>query len=163
MENSLAMGISDAARDLRHQPHALARLLAEHRRRAAKAPARRIFHAEKREALLTFADLVNRKNIWMIEARDRFGFAPKAHQRVMRVCCMREDTLDRDNATRVLLSRPINHSHAAAPDLFQNFVMTKAPLCVRHVRFREDTFERFARSLAFGFKSLAQETVDAGP
>ena len=41
--------------------------------------------------------------------------------------------------------------------------MTEAPLCVGHVRFYEDAFERFAGRLAFGFESLAQETVDAGP
>ena len=40
--------------------------------------------------------------------------------------------------------------------------MTEAPLCVGHVRFCEDAFERLAGGLAFGFKSLAQETVDAG-
>src|SRR5207247_4766529 len=77
MQNSLTMGVSDAARNLRHYAHALARLLAEHRRRAAKAPARRIFHAEKRQALFTFADLVYRKNVRMIKARDCFSFALK--------------------------------------------------------------------------------------
>ena len=41
--------------------------------------------------------------------------------------------------------------------------MTQAPLCVGHIRFYKDAFEGFARSLAFGFKSLAQETVDARP
>ena len=76
---------------------------------------------------------------------------------------MREDTFHRADPAGVLLSRAIKHSHAAAPDLLQNFVMTKAPLCVGHVRFGEDAFERFAGSLAFGFKSLAQKTVDAGP
>src|SRR6266496_3465808 len=79
----------------------------------------------------------------------------------MRICVMREDTLDRDDPARVLLARSINHSHAAAADLLQNFVMTEAPLCVGHVRFRQNTFERFAGRFAFGFESLAQETVDA--
>ena len=40
--------------------------------------------------------------------------------------------------------------------------MTETPLCVGHVRFCEDAFERFAGRLAFCFKSLAQETFDAG-
>src|SRR5207249_11365570 len=52
--------------------------------------------------------------------------------------------------------------HAAAADFLQNFVMTKVPLLVGHVRFREDAFERLAGRFTFGFKSFAQETVDAG-
>src|SRR5437588_12712258 len=75
---------------------------------------------------------------------------------------MSEDALHRDDLTGVLLTCAIDYSHAAAPDLLQNFVMTEAPLCVSHVRFCEDAFERFARPFAFGIKSLAQETVDAG-
>src|SRR2546423_10634427 len=63
----------------------------------------------------------------------------------------------------MLLSRPINYSHAAAPDFPQNFVMTEAPFVVCHVVLCEDPFERFTRHLSFGFKSRAQETIDAGP
>src|SRR6266540_5342831 len=75
---------------------------------------------------------------------------------------MREDAFHCDDSTGVLLARTINHSHATASDLLQNFVMTKAPLCVGHIRFCEDAFERFARGLTLSFKSLPQETVDAG-
>src|SRR6266478_9065570 len=75
---------------------------------------------------------------------------------------MSEDPLHRDNPTGVLLACAINHSHAAAPDFLQNFVMTEAPFVVGHVGFCKGVFERFAGGLAFGFKSLAQETVDAG-
>src|SRR6266480_7683883 len=98
----------------------------------------------------------------MIETRDRFGFAPKAHQRLVRTHLMSEDAFHRDDPAGVLLPRAINHSHAAAADFLQNFVMTKVPLLVGHVRFREDAFERLAGGLAFGFKSFAQKTVDAG-
>src|SRR6266542_3618935 len=76
---------------------------------------------------------------------------------------MRKDALHCNNPAGVLLSCAINHSHAAAPDLLQNFVMTEAPLLVGHVCFREDIFERFAGRLAFGFESFAQETINAGP
>src|SRR6266571_3775032 len=76
---------------------------------------------------------------------------------------MSEDAFHRDDPTGVLLARAINHSHAAAPDFLQDFVMTKAPLLVGNVCFREDTFERFTGRLAFSFKSFAQETVNAGP
>jgi hypothetical protein len=67
---------------------------------------------------------------------------------------MSEDAFHRDDPTRVLLARAINHPHSTSPDLFQNFVMTKTPVCVGHIVFYEDAFERFARGLAFGFKSL---------
>ena len=41
--------------------------------------------------------------------------------------------------------------------------MTEAPFAVGHVVFCEDPFKRFTRHLAFGFKSRAQKTIDAGP
>src|SRR5882724_7791857 len=76
---------------------------------------------------------------------------------------MSENAFHRDDATGVLLSRAINHSHAATPDFLQDFVMPEAPFVVGHVVFCEDPFECFAGYLAFGFKSLAQQTIDAGP
>src|SRR5204862_8316186 len=75
---------------------------------------------------------------------------------------MSEDAFHRDDPTRMLLPRAINHSHPAAPDFLKDFVMTQAPLLIGHVRFYEHIFEGFARRLASGFKSFAQETVDAG-
>src|SRR4029077_11256605 len=67
MENSLTMCVGNAVRDLCHQPHTLARLGATRMRRRQETAARRVFHAEKRQALLSFTDLVNRKNVWMIK------------------------------------------------------------------------------------------------
>ena len=58
-----------------------------------KASARRVFHIEVLQALFAFADLVNRKNVWMVKARDRFSFAPKTRQRLMGVNLMSEDAL----------------------------------------------------------------------
>ena len=162
MQNSLAMSVSNRARNFRHQSHTFASLRAERGCRSAEASTLRIFHAEKWQALLTFTDLVNRKNVWMIETRDCFGFAPKAHQRLVRTHLMSEDAFHRDDPAGVLLPRPINHSHAAAADFLQNFVMTETPLCIGDVRIYEDAFESFARPFAFGFKSFEQETVDAG-
>ena len=99
----------------------------------------------------------------MIEAGDGFGFAPKTHQSLVRIDLMSEDALHGDNASGVLLSCAINHSHSAAPDFFQNFVMTESPGRIGHVRFCEDALERFTRCLTFGFESFLQETVDACP
>src|SRR5439155_11801517 len=162
VKNALAMGVSNRARNFRHQSHTRARLSAERSCRATQASACRVFHAEKRQRLLAFADLVNRKNVWVIEAGDRFSFAPKAHQHLVRIHLMSKDAFHRDDPAGVLLARAINYSHPAAPDLLQDFVMTEPPLCVGHVRFRENAFERLARRLALGFKSLKEETVNAG-
>src|SRR5262249_4035709 len=115
--------------------HTFARILAQGGSRRTKAATCRIFHAEIREAFLAFADFVNGKNVWVIKAGDCFGFAPKPHQRLMRVQLMSKYTLHRDDSTRVLLARAINNSHAPSPDFLQNFVMTKTPLRVSHVGF----------------------------
>ena len=48
---------------------------------------------------------------------------------------MRKDSFHRDDPTGVLLACAINHSHAAAPDFLEDFVMTETPLGVSHVRF----------------------------
>src|SRR5438045_9718445 len=108
MEYSLAMGVSNGAGSLRHHPDTLARTLAELGCRHTKAAARCKFHAEKRQTLLTFAHFVDRKDAWMIQTGDRFGFAPKTHQRLMRIHLMSKDAFDRDNATGVLLSGAMN-------------------------------------------------------
>src|SRR4029077_9193420 len=163
MEYSFVMGVSDSARDLSHQPHTLARLDPKCRCCGTEASTRRVFHAEKRQALLTFADFVNRKNVRMIETSDRCRFASKAHERLVRIHLMSENAFHRDDATGVLLSRPINYSHSATPDFLQDFIMTEAPVVIGYVVFCEDPFERFTGHLAFGFKSRAQETIDAGP
>jgi hypothetical protein len=41
------------------------------------------FHAEKRQTVLAFADLVDRKNVGMIQAGYGFGFASEAHKRLV--------------------------------------------------------------------------------
>src|SRR5439155_26210069 len=67
MQNSLAMRVSNRARNFRHQSHTFASLRAERGCRSAEASTLRIFHAEKGQAIITFTDLGNRKNVWMIE------------------------------------------------------------------------------------------------
>ena len=81
MENSLAMRVFDRARNFRHQLHTSPGLGAQSRRNLSQAAARREFHAEKREAILALAHLVDRKNVRMIKAGCRVGFAPEAPER----------------------------------------------------------------------------------
>src|SRR6516162_1054069 len=135
MEYSLAVSESNGASDLSHHPHALTQLRAQRQRCGTKASTACVFHAEIRQAFFAFADLVNGKNIWVIEARDRFRFTPKTHQRVMRVHLMRRDALHRYDPTRMLLARTIDNPHSPTPNLFQDFVMTETPVRVRHVGF----------------------------
>ena len=124
MEYPFAMSVGDGARDLGYQSHTFTRVGAKCRCRSTKAPALRVFHAEKRQAFLTFADLVNGKNVWVIETRDRFGFAPKTNQRLVGIRLMSENAFHRDDPAGVLLARAINHSHPASPNFLQDFVMT---------------------------------------
>src|SRR5262245_64791037 len=123
MKNSLTMSVRNRARDRSHHLHTFARILAKGRSRGTKAPTSRIFHAKIWETFFALADLVNRKNVGMIEARDRFGFAPKAHQRLMRVHLMSEDALYRNDPAGMLLARTINQSPNPTADLFQSFVI----------------------------------------
>jgi hypothetical protein len=68
---------------------------------------------------------------------------------------MSEYAFHRNDPAGMLLARAINHAHSATPDLFQDFVVTEAPLCISHIRFYKDAFDCFAGGLAFGFESLA--------
>src|SRR5712691_7948747 len=74
---------------------------------------------------------------------------------------MSEDPLDRDDPARMPLPSAVNHTHATAPDLLQDFVISEMPLGVRHVRFGEHAFESFRGSFALGLQSLFEKTVYA--
>src|SRR5262245_54876481 len=163
MENSFTVSVCNGPRDLGHHPHTFARILAERRCCGTKAATRRIFHAEIRQAFFVFADLVNRKDVRVIEARDRLGFASKAHQRLVRIHLVSEYAFHRHDPAGMLLPCAINHSHAPSPDLLQNFVMTEPPLRVSYVRFCENALKSFPRGLPFSFESRKQKAIDAGP
>src|SRR5262245_15649719 len=122
-----------------------------------QASARRKFHAEKRKAVLAFAYLVHRKNVRMIKAGYRVGFASEACERFMRIGLITQHTLYGDDPVGVSLARAVNHAHAAASDLVKDFVIAEVPLRIRHFHFSHDVFE--IRSRYSGFESLAQETA----
>src|SRR6185437_7414040 len=67
MEHSAAVSVFDSARDLCHQLHTFARLVAKRSRVLVQASLLREFHAEKRQAVLAFADFINRKDVWVIQ------------------------------------------------------------------------------------------------
>ena len=55
----------------------------------------------------------------------------------------------------------IDHAHAAATDLFENFVISQKPGLVRRVHLGEDTLIKRLRYLVTAFQSLAQEAAHA--
>ena len=57
----------------------------QRRPKLLQTAARGEFHAKKRKAVLAFAHLVDRKNVRMIKAGCRVGFAPEAHEHFMRI------------------------------------------------------------------------------
>src|SRR5262245_52859167 len=128
MENSFAMSVRNSARSLCYHPHTLASVLAQHICCVTQAPSRCVFHAEERETFFTFANLINRKNVCVIETCDRLGFASKTNQRLMRVHLMRQHPFHRNDPVRMLLSCAVDDPHSATPDLFQDFVMTETPV-----------------------------------
>ena len=85
MENSFSVGVFDSARHLCHHLHAFSRLVAKGRCPVTQASTHREFHAEKRETVLAFAHLVDRKNVRMIKAGYRFSFAAETYERFMRI------------------------------------------------------------------------------
>src|SRR5437764_13743673 len=55
----------------------------------------------------------------------------------------------------------INHAHAAATDLLENFVISQLPRLVARVQLVEYGFINRLRYLATSFQSLAQEAAHA--
>src|SRR5215510_2447371 len=113
MENSLAMRIFDCARNFRHHLHTSPGLGAQSRSNLLQAAARREFHAEKREAVLALAHLVDRQNVRMIKAGNRVRLAPEPHQRFMRISLITQDALYGDDPLGMSLAREINYAHPA--------------------------------------------------
>src|SRR5579864_1656263 len=161
MENSAAVSIGNGARDLLHQLHASARIGLQCRSDLLKAAAGHMFHAEERQPVFAFTDVVDRQNIWMVEICGRLGFSPEASQGVMGAGVETQDPFERDDAARMPLPRAINYAHAATADLFQDFVISHAPLLVRHLGFAEHALEILSGCLGVRVEAFAQETIDA--
>ena len=69
-----------------------------------------------------------------------------------------EDAFESDNAARIPLPCTINHPHAAAPDLFENLVITEPPVAVAYDNLCERGIET-VRLWFFPMKALLQETT----
>src|SRR6476661_8305790 len=160
MENSLAMRVFDRARDFGHELYTLPGLGTQSWSNLLQTAPRREFHAEKWEAVLALAHLVDRKNVRMIKAGCRVGFAPETLEHLMCIRVIIQNAFYGDDPLRVSLAREINYAHAAATDLVENFVIAQAPLLIRHVHLGDCTFKNCSRHLVPSFQSLPQEATD---
>src|SRR6266513_1099754 len=161
MENSTAVGVFDRARDLCHQLHTLPRSIAERSNVLAQTSLLRELHAEKRQAVLAFAHFINRKNVRVIQTGHRLCFSSEALQRSVRISAITKDALYRDDAPRMSLPGAIDHAHAAATDLLENFVISQKPGLVARVQLVEYALINRLRYLATRFQSLAQQAAHA--
>src|SRR4029077_18226205 len=138
MENSTAVGVFDSMRDFCHELHALPRFIAQRSRVLLQASLLRELHAEKRQAILAFAPFINRKDVWMIQTGHRLCFSSETLQRFVRISAITKDALYRDDAPGMSLPGAIDYAHAAATNLFENFVISQEPGLVRCVHLGED-------------------------
>ena len=161
MENALAMRVLHGARDLRHQAHDFARIITQGRPDFLQAAARRILHAEEGHAVLALSHFVDGQNVGMIEARRGFRFAPETRQRIARVGVITQDAFERDDATRMPLSRAVDDAHPAAPDLFENFVIAKPPMSVADRNGIEGGPELIPAHVLLFFLSSLEEAGEA--
>src|SRR4029077_10817091 len=91
----------------------------------------------------------------------RLCFSSETLQRSVRISAITEDAFYRDDAPGMSLPGAIDHAHAAATDLLENFVISQEPSLVRRVHFGENAFISGPGYLTTGFQSLAQQAVDA--
>ena len=93
-----------------------------HRRR--EGAAHHVFHAEIRLPILD-ADLVHGNDIRMRQAPRRLGLAAKSTQVRRRRMNAAQDHLERDVPLQLVIPRLVHDAHAAAADLFKQFVIAE--------------------------------------
>ena len=161
MENSLPMCVAHRPRHPGEQAHALTRIFSQGRPDRAQTPAGREFHAEKGNAFLGLAHLVDREDVRVIEAGRRLRFPPKTGQSLGRFRLVTQDAFHRHDPAGVLLPRAIDHTHPAAPDFFEDFVLAEMPFLVGNRSFPKDSGEVFRQRLIVFVQAFPQETTQA--
>src|SRR6266404_5139023 len=99
----------------------------------------------------------------MIEAGGGLCFAAETGEGFTRIGVVTQDAFHGDDAPRVALARAIDHAHAAAPDLFENFVIAETPVLVRQIHFGENAGERFRFAFIGRVESGFKQATDAKP
>src|SRR5215471_2134428 len=125
MEDSVTVRVFDSTRHLRHQFYTLSLLVTQGSLHILQTPARREFHAEKRNAVSALAHLVYRENVWMIEASYCFGLEPKSLQVRFSGPLAQSNDFERDSALETFLPCAIHCALTAATDFFQQFIVTE--------------------------------------
>ena len=81
-----------------------------------------IFHGDKRLGTV-FADVVDGTNIGVIQRRSGFGFATETTEGLWIASDIVRKKFQRNETVQALVLRLVNHSHAAAAELFEDEVM----------------------------------------
>src|SRR5213592_47310 len=98
----------------------------------------------------------------MIKARRGLGFAPKTGERFARIRVKVQNALQRNDAERMSLTCPINDAHAAAPDFFQDLIITNPPVGIADINVIENSLQRLG-SFSFAPETAAKQTIQTKP
>jgi hypothetical protein len=79
----------------------------------------------------------------------------------MRIRVICDDTLQCHDPSRVALPCTVNHTHTAATDFLQNFVIAEPPFLVRHIGLSDNTLENFRGRFDLRFEVFFEETTHA--
>src|SRR2546421_6331403 len=96
----------------------------------------------------------------MIETAGGLGFAPETRERFLRIGVITQHPLHGDDATRMTLTRAVDHTHSAASDFFEDLVVPKPPVFIRDCYFGENAAECFAGARVIGFKAGLKKATD---
>jgi hypothetical protein len=97
----------------------------------------------------------------MIQTGHRLSFSSETLQCSVRISAITKDALYRYDAPGMSLPGAIDHAHAAATDLFENFVISQEPGLVRRVHFPENGLKKRLRYVVTALQPLAQEAAHA--
>jgi hypothetical protein len=124
MQDRPLVGVVHGAGDLGHQLGDGARVILEPRDVPGQVSPLDELHAEVRLIVL-LADLVDRDDMGVIELGDRLGLVPKAAEIVRAGQGTSPDQFDGHQAIELVLTRPIDNSHATPCDLLEELVLTQ--------------------------------------
>jgi hypothetical protein len=117
VNDSSLMSMLHPSRRRSHEPRARARFSEKFHAPLGESATSDKFHDQVRHTAI-FARFVNRQHIRMIQFGHRLHFGPKPRPNMRRIEQMRENHLQRNDATHMPLHCPIHDTHAAVRDLF---------------------------------------------
>src|SRR4051794_26684353 len=130
MDQALLMRLVNGSRDLRYQLYTIPRWQAKRVTSCLQAAVRGKLHTKVRQAVVRCADVVDWKDVRMVEACGGGSFPAESRQGFLRVAVVAQHTLQSDDSTRREMPRPVNDTHATAADLFQHAVRPQLPVAI---------------------------------